>query len=958
MPTGKTGTLGFQPGNIELGFAPSQGFSTIILPLSSVTIASPVVSRALHALWTGVVSVRPTWKVNRTFASSIVGLSSMLDEISTSPTINHSITKNYGPSTSGFLDPTSRNWETVVFEMGKPVLDREVNLVQDIDGGAGQLALTTAMPSGWISDDFTGSSDPAAAIFTPEAHSNFVRIPQNLIAHVNGWVLIIANTNVSDHNLIVLPTPPVGAGTARTDLIVLEVWRKLISPAPSTDGKSAAGRIWQNGNVKTDPINDTSLNPPDDIEGSDVNMETTKRVQIQYRLRAIPGVDLLSFPYGMDDPSIRANSVPPNASTPDGNSTTFVYLTGDESPHPSDQGLWVAGDGDPTNTLNTVDGYMYAIPLMAVARRNSSGFDRVVNQNGGQLLPTASDRPDGLLADLINPRDIIDLRYGVSPVGWNYAEVLDKNITYLFDNNLRTEVTQDTNAGTQFGHSFLWNDQMGISTTNGGSAPNNGSGPGTGGPLIGQFDNVRRRFTDRPMLEVITVAVSAPGGGWANGSFTIDFTNLSVYPYGPINWTAYAPSGIVATDIIGAHFIGASGKKSLNALGHLASVTNLGLHPITVLNVTMDALGGLGITNETLYVDILVTYPSGGLTFTPTTTYGSSGFTVNNPSALSSSSPVLFSALANQGFDAAHRGAQIQYVTTSQTLTFAADTTISSNPTFRLPERASSITAVQRNGVAISGGVTLSSDGRTGTFTLSADYSNPGDTLQVTFVGLRPIPQTGVQISAWYETRAPQAARDATVLGSITVIPRYVSPHLYVITTGSGSEDTGYPFPVAYAQTGGIYPGSSGTFSGEHTLNARGNLSISGFSGTTGFLKLPVLVPYMPDPEAVTFTRAVNADIDIEGRSFFKSAPAGYLPNAFAQDLSDPKIHKVVLPMLAELSSDSLYGHKGQLVLVNLIRWATNDETSGVFFNANLALNTTVASVFRIKGNLLNRRNV
>ena len=62
--------------------------------------------------------------------------------------------------------------------------------------------------------------------------------------------------------------------------------------------------------------------------------------------------------------------------------------------------------------------------------------------------------------------------------------------------------------------------------------------------------------------------------------------------------------------------------------------------------------------------------------------------------------------------------------------------------------------------------------------------------------------------------------------------------------------------------------------------------------------------------------------------------------------------------MLAELSSDSLYGHKGQLVLVNLIRWATNDETSGVFFNANLALNTTVASVFRIKGNLLNRRNV
>jgi hypothetical protein len=63
--------------------------------------------------------------------------------------------------------------------------------------------------------------------------------------------------------------------------------------------------------------------------------------------------------------------------------------------------------------------------------------------------------------------------------------------------------------------------------------------------------------------------------------------------------------------------------------------------------------------------------------------------------------------------------------------------------------------------------------------------------------------------------------------------------------------------------------------------------------------------------------------------------------------------------MLAELSDNSsALGHKGQLVLVLLIRWAPFDAVNAVFFESDLTQNTTVASVFRIKGNLLNKRNV
>lgn len=957
--TGQIGQVASTPGNIELGIAPTVSFGLVIVGVATITNLSLDNGGPFALAISAKASVSPGIVVHRSFGLSVLAVASILQGIETASNLTPTLTKNFGPNTSGYLDPSLRGWETVVYEMGKPILDRELNLSQDIDGGAGQLALTTAMPSGWISDDFTGSSDATASIFEPQVQANFLRIPQNQIAHVNGWMLVIANTTITDHNLLILPTPPVGTGVVRVDLVVLEVWRKLISPAPSTDGKSALARIWRYGNVKTDPVNDASLNLPDDLEESDVGTETTKRVQIQYRLRVITGVNLMSYPYGMDDPNVRANSVPPNASTPDGSATTFTYLTGTNSIHPTDTGLWIAGDGNPSNTLNTVDGYMYAIPFCAVVRRNSSGFNRVTNQNGGQPSPGPSDRPDGLLADVIDDRDIIDLRLGVSPVGWDYPEVLDKNFTYLLDNTLQTELIQTTLAGTQQGTLVLWNDQIGVSTTNGGSAPNSGSS-GTGGPLIGQFDAVRRTFSDRVIYEVVTVAVPPPGGGWASGSFTINFSSLAVYPYSAFNWLAYVPN-VVAYDIVGAHFIGGSGKKSFNALGHLASVTGLGVVPIGNLTITMDALTGLGVTTETLYVDVLVCYPpGGGLSKTPTTTYGTSSFSINNPSQLPSTSPINYSALINTNIDSVHREVQIEYTTTLITITMAADTTISSDSTFRLPERAATIDgpAILKNGSVLVGTVTLGTDGRTVTFNNSADYTNPGDTLQVPYTAVRPLPQNNEQVSVWYETAAPQTGRDSIILGSLQVIPRYIPPHLYAITTGSGSQDTGYPFPYAYVQTGGIYPSSTGTYNGEHQLDSRGAISVANFNAQTGFLRLPVMTPFMPDPEQVTFSRVISGDIDIEGRTFFSQATSAYLPNAYAQDLSDPKTHKIVLPVLAELAAPSAYGQKGQLVMLLLIRWAIFDETNGIYYDSNATVNTTVASIFRIKGHLLNRRNL
>lgn len=862
--------------------------------------------------------------------------------------------KNYGPSVSGYLDPTGRNWETVVFEAGKPVLDKELNLGQDI-------AELRATASGWLAADFLdAAAGSLAAIFTSGAAGSIVAFP-NLRAEVNGWVLNVANTEANGSNTLTLPAPPIGAGVKRTDVVVLECWRRLLSAAPDATGKSPTALIWRDGNVKIAPADDAVLNYPDDIKDVVLGSESTKRVQIQFRLRVLTGVDLFAYPYALNDPSVVANSVPAAPGAPDGVLTAFGYTNQSAS---GDPGLWRAGDGNPANTLGTVDGFMYAIPLMGFFRRNSTAFAKDTNHNGGVASPGPSDRPDGLFCDVVTSDDIADLRSGIGD--WDYEELLDKNLTYLFDNALRSEWEQQTIVGGGVeGHTMIWADEIGPVDT-------------AGANLIGDFDASRRIFSDRPVLETVTIAIPAPGGGWLPGS-TVTFapTALPVYPYAGFNWAAFNDGRVLWVDITRAEWIGqAALKKAANAMPFITSVTGLGVLPVGVVSVTVGAIGGLALSDETLYVDLLVAYPPGlGLTKTPVAEFSSKSFMVNNPLQMPNVAPVWCdpAQLALDGasgitylnnspltaFDETHREVRLTYRTSNLTLTMAADSTGASQA-IPLPERALTIVSVAKGAafggpfVAVAGPTTLSTDGRLITVAIG-DASAPGDFWQVVYAAVRPMPQNTEEMTIFYRARAPQTARNALLGVTKTFVPRFIPKQLHVITAGSGSPDEGYPFPQAYVQTGGIFPSLADTYAGEHELQSGADISTATFNATTGLLALPTYVNYTPDPDAVVFNRA-GTDFDAENRTFFPSVGAGYLPNAFSQDLSDQKRHKVVLPFIAELTADSTLGYRGQLVMVLLIRWAKTDETNGVFFDTNLNVSTTSASVFRLRNNLLNRR--
>lgn len=940
--------------------------------------------------------------------------------------------KNYGPSVSGYLTPDGRGFETVVTQAGKPLLDRELNLSQDLDGGAAQEGLRRAMPSGWLSDDFLSTSDSVGAIFAPLAVSNKLKIPGSIQAHVNGWLVPVKRTGsntgsvasvsafslgvatitgligmapdmvgtsltlsgaasvgnngtfvvasfisatsvtitngsgvapdanngsinwvarapVSDlANYVSLPAGPAGAGASRTDLVLLEVFRRLISASPSTVGKSASGRIWQQGNVATDPASDLLLNYADDILDTAVGAETTKRVQIQYRLRVITGVNIFTYPYGLEDPSVVAFSVPTNAATPNGVATVFPYVNQSSA---GDPGLWVAGNGNPTNTLGTVDGYMYAIPLLAVFRRNTSAFNRVTNQNGGVASPGPSDRPDGLLSNIIAATDLVDLRQGVSPTGWSLAELLEKNVNLILDNSLRTEIGTFSGGGGNSGTTLLLEDEIGISTVNGGTSPTSGTTPG--GPLVGEFDAVRRRFSDRAIVETVTVALPRPGGGtWADSDVvTIDPTALTVYPYTAFNWAAFAPADVQFLDVVSLHWSGtASNSRYQDAEPYVASITGLGSAPVVAVNITFGSIAALGLSHsEILYVTLLVGYPTGvGLSRTPVVDYSNNSFafTTTDPALVPAltAAPVSYSAMAVQALDFPHREAHLEYGTGSLSFSYRAGA-VPTNIAL-LPERASVVTSPA--------GV-LSASGRV--FTLSVTpVANA--TVTIAYTAIRPMPQPpaltpslpAVQMAVYYRAAAPQMARASSLASPFTVVPKLVSQQMYSFTAGSGSQDESYPYATAYVQTGGV---STAPYSGESELAGSAEISVADFNAMTGMLKLPVYVPMVANPESLTFT-GLNSG-DVEGRSFYATVPVGYVPNAYAQDLSNPDRHKNVLPLLAELSADSVLGHRGQLVLILLVRYAIFDETNGVFFDSGPG-NATSASVFRIKGLLLNKR--
>lgn len=241
------------------------------------------------------------------------------------------------------------NMVGTIWGQSLPVSSKEDGLYQRMVLDQVRTLIRSMGKSGWIQRSlfsFSGSYP---------AHS--FRINQSK-AYVDGLFVNVvgSNLNSASEGQITLSAPP-GTGT-RYDLVFLEVWLAEVAGStvttPNSVNKPSTTSIYKYGNTEYGGVN-----PVDDINESSV--EINRRVQVQYRLRSVAGVDFTTYPYGVNDPIVTARG--PN---PAPTATSFsIYTT-----VPGEVYTFAAGDGSALlqSTLGTLDGYVYALPIAKVLR--------------------------------------------------------------------------------------------------------------------------------------------------------------------------------------------------------------------------------------------------------------------------------------------------------------------------------------------------------------------------------------------------------------------------------------------------------------------------------------------------------------------------------------------------------------------------------------------------------------
>ena len=314
-------------------------------------------------------------------------------------------------------------------------------------------------------------------------------------------------------------------------------------------------KIFRHGNVLSpEPVwlDDEMVDPV-------VNLESSQRLQLQYRIRTTSDAEAVNYKKhpdgfssliaggGAGDAAIFAQG---NRNQPvwAGNgidTVSYPFVPADKTSAWlqssavsfgwEDDGLYVAGDGSAVAAANlgAIDGFVYAIPIGFVHRHNDvsdalagiKGFDPESNANGAPMYDHAgylsffgfaipaglSDRPDGHFCNVITQENLLDLRRHVVLPGVDLAAELQYQMQSVLDGNLRTWSMDTSDVQDLGGDSgdvstrYLICNEVGRSIAQGATAPLAGEGVERG-ELIRTFDHVARRFGDQPVVERVTIA--------------------------------------------------------------------------------------------------------------------------------------------------------------------------------------------------------------------------------------------------------------------------------------------------------------------------------------------------------------------------------------------------------------------------------------------------------------------
>jgi hypothetical protein len=398
--------------------------------------------------------------------------------------------KNLGNKVSRVLDVKNKSLKSIIYQQKRPPLDSEFNLMQDIQNENISNILKEITPSGFLNvSKIEGAPENRSLLNS--SWKNVVKF-KNPYAIVNGWLIHIGGgtnqfqanaqqdiwkelSNDLDEIVFLLSDPPLTAH--RQDLIFLEVWESVLKTSDP---------VFKDGFIQS-----SLPSFENDLIDTNLEIETSQRTQVQYRFRRANGVDFISFREGLGHASATAQG--PLASP----NNSYRY-----SKHPTDVGLYVSGDGSSKSKtdLGTVDGYIYALPICRVHRKNRTAYSNF-NQNGSAnsiLSSAVSDRPDGLFHDEINDGDIEDLRHTVSLDGFDLQKILNENLYKLWTATLPGELKSSPNDENVIGNKIIQIDGISTSVIQGVDTQNRIP------------DGIRRSFTEAKEIQKISFGITNP----------------------------------------------------------------------------------------------------------------------------------------------------------------------------------------------------------------------------------------------------------------------------------------------------------------------------------------------------------------------------------------------------------------------------------------------------------------
>ena len=837
------------------------------------------------------------------------------------------MSKDFGP-VSGYLDPDNKSLEQVTWRTGRPPLDKEFNL-------AGELFLRHLYRSGQICSGFLFSKD----YFSPDVFpvgSSYIEEPGNFrneigagtvadtlffgpgqVAHVAD---MLVNLQEKDEEwlTITLPAAPTGVGVKRWDFVFIEVWRAPLTGDAATDTanghRDANGKIFYNGWVDS-PTGDNFV---DDVLDTGVGVETSRRVQIQWRIRTVADVDLNSSPDGMDD-------------------TTKVFAQGPAAspsavPYASqaaagDPGLWISS-GHNTTTV-AVDGNIYAIPLCAVARRNQETWAQDTNRNGG-----TGTSPTGFGHDLIVEEDILDLRKTVSD-NWDLEAMLKRNFAWLMDGKLKTYFEDHNLGGGERGTYHRTIDEVGPVDT-------------PGATLIGEADGYMKHFSDAVtgnfayetvLLGDRTVA-GDPGFFQAGDQFQIAL---------PV-----ASDGLIA----GVEEMGTYSGYGTTGF----TVTGLNSKTLTITLTSLFDTIPIGARSASIFLKIYVIYPGeNGLSRTPHA-YQEGVGVFGDVTTLSTDSSLVYESVPPTDMVTTTMDPDSMFFKPSRTATLVVqfdydDALVTSRTT---------TTTVMPNDVRTVDGIydAVADPGKTTNLYLShgdnvithSAVASAHRVMIVDYISKEPM-HASAQVSLYYRSAAQQTLNLSA--GGLDVSEAklhmlYAPDWLYTMTCGSGGHNAGYPYVAPAA----AFPSSNPSMAaGDHQLNFDQVTSVDDFGTESGLIRLPVNVPlaYVP------YFNFTDRGSDGEGRHYYETAdstsyddevlgaPVIYQPSVHAKGLQGDRAHRVVYPTIAMCLEDSNLGKRGTLLLLVFTR-TSDDEQNAVGFTLAAGGDSCVA-LYRLKGN-------